>query len=412
LYHALRIGKDIFCGVCWYNYSGEIMKKDVVIIGAGAAGLMCALTSGQRKRSVLVLEHTGKIANKVRISGGGRCNFSNLSMSSGYYVSRNSHFCKSALARFTPHDFILMMEKHGIRYYEKEKGQLFCKGSSGELIRMFQKECSDAGVDIFTGCRIDAIRKEGCFIVTTNLGTVESSSLVIATGGLSYPKLGATDSGIRIATQFGLKVTMLKPALVPLTLGKEDLKNLGELSGLSLDTTVSCNKTLSDGKILFTHRGLSGPAILQSSLYWEKGVPLTIDLLPGKDPYSLLVARRDSKMKIENLLSTYLPGRFAKKWCTLSITPKVMNHYTEGELREIAYRLGHWQILPEGTEGYGKAEVTFGGVDTEDLSSRTMETKKVPGLYFIGEVVDVTGHLGGYNLQWAWSSGYAAGLYA
>jgi len=388
------------------------MKKDVVVVGAGAASLMCALTSGQRKRSVLVLEHTGKIANKVRISGGGRCNFTNLSMSSDHYVSRNPHFCKSALARFTPHDFILMMEKHGIRYYEKDEGQLFCKGSSEELIRMFQRECSDAGVDIFTGCRIDAIRKEGRFIVTTNLGTVESSSLVIATGGLSYPKLGATDSGMRIATQFGLKVTALKPALVPLTFGKGDLKNLGELSGVSLDAIVSCNKALSEGKILFTHRGLSGPAILQSSLYWEKGDPLSIDLLPGKDPYALLVARHDSKMKIENLLSAYLPGRFAKKWCELSITPKVMNQYTGKELREIAYSLRHWQILPEGTEGYGKAEVTLGGVDTEELSSRTMETKKVSGLYFIGEVVDVTGYLGGYNLQWAWSSGYAAGQYA
>lgn len=404
--------KGFFCRVYWYNYSGEIMKKDVVVVGAGAAGLMCALNSAQRKRSVLVLEHTGKIANKVRISGGGRCNFTNLSISSDHYVSLNPHFCKSALARFTPHDFILMMEKHGIRYYEKDEGQLFCKGSSEELIRMFQRECSDAGVDIFTGCRIDAIRKEGRFIVTTNLGTVESSSLVIATGGLSYPKLGATDSGMRIATQFGLKVTTLKPALVPLTLGKGDLKNLGELSGVSLDAIVRCKKSLSQGKILFTHRGLSGPAILQSSLYWEKGDPLSIDLLPGKDPYALLVARHDSKMKIENLLSAYLPGRFAKKWCKLSITPKVMNHYTEGELREIAHSLRHWQVLPEGTEGYGKAEVTLGGVDTEELSSRTMETKKVSGLYFIGEVVDVTGYLGGYNLQWAWSSGYAAGQYA
>jgi hypothetical protein len=304
-----------------------------------------------------------------------------------------------------------MMEKHGIRYHEKEGGQLFCKGSSGEVIRMFQRECSDAGVDIFTGCRIDAIRKDGCFIITTNLGTVESSSLVIATGGLSYPKLGATDSGMRVAAQFGLKVTTLNPALVPLTFGKEDLKNLGELSGVSLDTIVSCDRSHSEGKILFTHRGLSGPAILQRSLYWEKGVPLTIDLLPGKDPHAILAARHDSKMKIENLLSAYLPGRFAKRWCELSITPKTMNRYTERELREIAYRLRHWEILPEGTEGYAKAEVTLGGVDTEELSSRTMEARRVPGLYFIGEVVDVTGHLGGYNLQWAWSSGYAAGQY-
>jgi predicted Rossmann fold flavoprotein len=388
------------------------MKKDVVIIGAGAAGLMCALTSGKRKRSVLVLEHTGKIANKVRISGGGRCNFTNLHSSSDHYVSRNPHFCKSALTRFTPYDFILMMENHGIRYYEKEGGQLFCKGSAGEVIRMFQRECSDAGVEVFTGCRIDAIRKEGLFAVATNFGTVESPSLVIATGGLSYPKLGATDSGIRIARQFGLKVTALKPGLVPFTFGKGDLENLGELSGVSLDAIVSCNKSRFEGKILFTHRGLSGPAILQSSLYWEKSSPVTINVLPGKDPYSLCMARHGSRMKIENLLSAYLPGRFAKRWCELSITPKAMNQYTERELKEIAYRLQHWQIIPEGTEGYAKAEVTLGGVDTEELSSRTMEAKKVPGLYFIGEVMDVTGHLGGYNLQWAWSSGYAAGQYA
>ena len=388
------------------------MKKDVVIIGAGASGLMCALTSGQRKRSVLVLEHSGKIAHKVRISGGGRCNFTNLSMSSGHYVSRNPHFCKSALARFGPHDFLSMMENHGIRYYEKEKGQLFCHGGSGEVIRMLLRECSDVGVDILTNCCVHVIRKEGCFITTTNFGKVESSSVVIATGGLSCPKFGATDLGIRIATQFGLKVIGLKPGLVPLTFGKGGLESLGELSGLSLDALVSCDKYLSEGKILFTHRGLSGPAILQSSLYWEKGDPLSIDLLPGKDPYALLVARHDSKMKIENLLSAYLPGRFAKKWCKLSITPRMMNHYTEGELREIAYSLRHWQVLPEGTEGYGKAEVTLGGVDTEELSSRTMEAKKVPSLYFIGEVLDVTGYLGGYNLQWAWSSGYAAGQYA
>jgi len=384
----------------------------VIVLGGGAAGLMCAIEAGKRGKAVIVLDHNKEIGEKIRISGGGRCNFTNLSMSSDHYVSRNPHFCKSALARFTPHDVILMMEKHGIRYYEKEEGQLFCKGSSGEVIRMFQRECSDAGVDVFTRCRIDSIRKEGRFIVGTNFGTVESSSLVIATGGVSYPKLGASDSGMRIATQFGLKVTALKPALVPLTFGKGDLKNLGELSGVSLDAIVICNKSRFEGKILFTHRGLSGPAILQSSLYWEKGNPVTIDLLPGKDPYSLFIARHGSKMKIENLLSAYLPGRFAKKWCELSIKPKPMNHYTERELREIAHRLRHWQIIPEGTEGYAKAEVTLGGVDTEELSSRTMEANKVPGLYFIGEVMDITGHLGGYNLQWAWSSGYAAGQYA
>jgi predicted Rossmann fold flavoprotein len=304
------------------------------------------------------------------------------------------------------------MEKHGIRYYEKEEGQLFCKGSAGEVVRMFQRGCSDAGVEILTGCRIDAIRSEGRFVVATNFGTLESSSLVIATGGLSYPKIGATDVGMRIATQFGLKVTALRPGLVPLAFGKGDLENLGELSGVSLDAIVDCNKSRFEGKILFTHRGLSGPAILRSSLYWEEARPLSIDLLPGKDPYALLMSRHGSRTRIENLLSAFLPGRLAKKWCQLSITPKAMNHYTEKELREIAHKLRHWQIIPEGTEGYEKAEVTCGGVDTEELSSRTMEARKVPGLYFVGEVMDVTGHLGGYNLQWAWSSGHAAGQYA
>ncbi len=388
------------------------MKKDVVIIGAGAAGLMCALSAGRRKRSVLVLEHTGKIANKVRISGGGRCNFTNHNISSDNYVSRNPHFCKSALARFTPHDFIDMIERHGIRYYEKEAGQLFCNGSSGEIIRLFQKECSAAGVEVYTRCRIDSIKKKDCFIIGTNYGAVESQSLVVATGGLSYPKLGATDSGFRIAKQFGMKVTLPEPALVPFTFEQKDLNNFGALSGVSLEAMVSCRDAGFNGKILFTHRGLSGPAILQISLYWKRGDPITINLLPGIDVYELLMTRHRSRMKMENLLAGYLPDRFAQKWCKLYAQSKPVNQYTEKEIREIAYKLRNWQIIPAGTEGYSKAEVTLGGVDTDELSSRTMEAKKVPGLYFIGEVVDVTGQLGGFNLQWAWSSGYAAGQYA
>lgn len=388
------------------------MKKDVVIIGAGAAGLMCALSAGIRKRSVLVLEHMGKIANKVRISGGGRCNFTNHNISSDNYVSRNPHFCKSALARFTSNDFIGMIERHGIGYYEKEAGQLFCKGSSKEIIRLFQKECSAAGVEIYTHCRIDSIKKKDRFIIETNYGIVESQSLVVATGGLSYPKLGATDSGFRIAKQFRMKVTLPKPALVPFTFGQKDLNNFGELSGVSLNAIVSCRNAGFGGKILFTHRGLSGPAILQISLYWERGDPITINLLPEIDVYELLMTRNRSRMKMETLLAGYLPDRFAQKWCELCIQSKPVNQYTEKELREIAYKLRNWQIIPDGTEGYSKAEVTLGGVDTDELSSRTMEAKKVPGLYFIGEVVDVTGQLGGFNLQWAWSSGYAAGQYA
>ncbi len=388
------------------------MKKDIVILGAGAAGLMCALSAGKRGRSVLVLEHMRQVANKVRISGGGRCNFTNVNAYSGNYVSRNPHFCKSALARFGPMDFVDMVERHSIKYYEKEAGQLFCSKGSGEIVRMLQRECSEAGVEISGDCRIDAVGKKGHFITETDRGTVESESLVVATGGLSYPELGATDIGLCIARQFGMKVTPLRPALVPLTLGQKDLSSLSELSGVSHEVGVGCKAAAFDGQILFTHRGLSGPAILQISLYWEEGEPLTIDLFPGIDANELFMARRSSKMRMDNLLSGHMPARLAKKWCELYIEPKQMNQYTEKELREIAYKLQNWRIVPDGTEGYAKAEVTLGGVDTDELSSKTMEVRSTPGLFFIGEVLDVTGQLGGFNLQWAWSSGYAAGQHA
>ncbi len=388
------------------------MKKNIVIIGAGAAGLMCALSAGRRKRSVLVIEHMGQVANKVRVSGGGRCNFTNLNTTSDNYVSRNPHFCKSALARFSPLDFVDMVERHGVAYYEKEAGRLFCKGNSGEIVRMLQRECSEAGVEISGDCRVDAVGKKEHFITETDRGTVESQSLVVATGGLSYPELGATDIGLRIARQFGLEVTPLKPALVPLTFKQEELNGLGGLSGVSHEVKVGCRAAAFDGQILFTHRGLSGPAILQISLCWEKGEPLTIDLLPGIDANELFMTRRSSKMRMDNFLSGHMPVRLAKKWCELYIESKQMNQYTEKELREIAYKLQNWRIVPKGTEGYAKAEVTLGGVDTGGLSSKTMEAKKIPGLFFVGEVVDVTGQLGGFNLQWAWSSGYAAGQYA
>ncbi|MBI4709717.1 MAG: aminoacetone oxidase family FAD-binding enzyme [Nitrospirae bacterium] len=316
------------------------------------------------------------------------------------------------MARFTPYDFIDMIEKHGIKYYEKEAGQLFCKGSSGEIISLFQKECSQAGVEIQRGCRIDSIKKKDRFIIATNYGVMESQSLVVAAGGLSYPKLGATEKGYGIARQFGLNVTPLRPALVPLVFKKKDLDHFGGLSGVSLKAAVSCGKVSFDGNILFTHRGLSGPAILQLSLYWERGMPITVNLMPEMDVYALFMAKRQSRMKIENLLAGYLPASFAKKWCGLCIQSKPVNRYSEKEFREIACKLQNWQIIPHGTEGYEKAEVTLGGIDTDELSSRTMEAKKAPGLYFVGEVVDVTGQLGGFNLQWAWSSGYAAGEYA
>lgn len=388
------------------------MNKDVVIIGAGASGLMCALTAGMRNRSVLVLDHAQRIAGKVRISGGGRCNFTNLCTDSSRYVSQNPHFCKSALSRFTPRDFIGLLERHGIKYYEKEDGQIFCSGSSGEIVRMFREACEHAGAEIRQNSRIISIeKKDSVFTVTTDSDSVTAASLVIAAGGLSYHSLGATDIGYRIARQFGLKVTPLKPGLVPLVFAKSDLGKFKELSGVSFRATVSCGPVSFDGMVLFTHRGLSGPAILQISLYWENGRKISINLLPDLDIDELLSGHHHSKMKIENLLSRSMPERLAKAWCAACIEPKPMNQYTERELKVIADRLGRWEIFPEGTEGYAKAEVTVGGVDTTELSSKTMEAKKVPGLYFIGEVVDVTGQLGGYNLQWAWSSGYAAGQF-
>jgi predicted Rossmann fold flavoprotein len=388
------------------------MKKDVVIVGAGAAGLMCALTAGKRKRSVLMIEHMGRIAGKVRVSGGGKCNFTNLNAGSENYISRNRHFCKSALAGFGPRDFVDMAERHGIGYYEKEAGQLFCRGGSGEIIRMLQKECSGAGVQISKRCRIDAIGKKEHFITETNNGMVESESVVVATGGLSYPDLGATDIGLRIAKQFGLKITPLKPALVPLIFGREDLVNLGGLSGVSFKAAVSCRSASFEGSVLFTHRGLSGPAILQASLCWEKGDSIVLNLFPGTDPYEMLMSERAGRMRIENFLSRHLPARLARSWCGLNIESKQVNQYTERELREIAFKLRNWRIVPKSTEGYAKAEVTCGGVDTSGLSSKTMEARNTPGLFFVGEVVDVTGQLGGFNLQWAWSSGHAAGEYA
>lgn len=390
------------------------MRKDVIIIGAGAAGLMCALTAGKRNRSVLVLDHAEKMGKKIRISGGGRCNFTNLKVSHENYVSRNPHFCKSALARFTPQDFIAMLEKHGIRYYEKEAGQLFCKGSSMEIIEMLRKECDAADVELRLHCRIEGAEKREHFYVTTDRGTLESESLVIATGGLSYPKIGATDIGHRLARHFGLTITPLQPALVPFTFHQKDLLAFKELSGITLDAEISCGKKSFRGNILFTHRGLSGPAVLQISLYWNPGDTIAVNLLPHVDVCEVFTAKRQGRVELHNVLSEYLPRRFVGKWCELFLQQesiKPMNQYTDKALNGIARNLHHWEITPGGTEGYATAEVTRGGIDTGELSSKTMEAKNVPGLYFAGEVIDVTGQLGGYNLHWAWASGYAAGQY-
>ena len=388
------------------------MKKDVIVIGAGAAGLMCAIEAGKRGRSVLVLDHAGSIGQKIRVSGGGRCNFTNIHMTPDKYLSRNPHFCKSALARFSPHDFISMLEKYLIEYYEKEKGQLFCKRNSLEVLRMLQEEAKRADVEMRLKCKISDVRKEDCFTVFANQGLFESESLVIATGGLSFPDLGATGIGYHIARQFGLNVTPLGPGLVPFEYNRNDMKILSALSGISLPVRVLCRNMGFQGEMLFTHRGLSGPAILQASSYWMQRDVLKIDLLPASDALEIFRARHSSRIEMHNLLAELFPKRFASTWCDLHVRSKPLCQYTDKELIGIASQLHNWEIRPKGTQGYKKAEVTLGGVATEELSSKTMESKQVPGLYFAGEVIDVTGQLGGYNLHWAWASGYVAGQYA
>lgn len=386
---------------------------DVLIIGAGASGLMCGIEAGKRNRSVLIIDHAGQSGAKIRISGGGHCNFTNINLNYENYHSSNPHFCKSALACYTPYSFIDLLNNHGIHYYEKENGQMFCKNSSVGIIKMLTEECNKAGAQILLNCRIEKIEliKEHSFHIKTSLGEIESESLVIATGGLSYPVSGATDIGHRIAKQFGLKVISPGPALVPLTFNSGDIELFRGLSGISIDSEISCNKRHFRGNILFTHRGLSGPAILNISLYWNTGDILNINLLPDTDIHEILMIKRQSRIKLSNLLSQYLPDRFSHTFCDTYTESKPLIQYTEKELQNIAHRIHNWQIQPSGTEGFKKAEVTLGGIDTKELSSRTMESKQVPGLYFTGEVVDVTGQLGGYNLHWAWASGYAAGQY-
>ena len=393
---------------------------DVIIIGGGAAGLFCAIEAGKRGLSVLVLEHSEKIGKKIRISGGGRCNFTNVHTNPQNFLSANPHFCKSALARYTPTDFISLVEKHGIAYHEKKLGQLFCDGSSQQIIDLLLRECEAAGVVIRCGSQVREVKRDEqaaslAFSIEANFGSFRSSSLVIATGGLSIPPLGATDFGYRIARQFGLRIEEPRPGLVPLTLSLRMQKRLAKLSGVSVDSLVSYHPENSRHgaefreNILFTHRGLSGPAILQISTYWRPADPISINLLPELPAFDVLIQNQSSSIELANLLSRYLPKRFAHAWCELYAASRPLKQFTAAELREVAQKLHGMQIKPSGTEGFKKAEVTAGGVDTAELSSRTMEAKRVPGLYFIGEVVDVTGHLGGYNFQWAWASGYAAG---
>ncbi|MCM2328534.1 MAG: NAD(P)/FAD-dependent oxidoreductase [Lysobacter sp.] len=386
---------------------------DVVVIGAGAAGMMCAATAGQRGRRVLLVDHYPKLGEKIRISGGGRCNFTNLHASPANFLSRNPHFCRSALARYTPRHFIALVERHRIAYHEKTLGQLFCDDSARQVIDMLRAECDAGGVEWRMPCEVRGVAREGAaFRVDTAAGPVACASLVVATGGLTVPKIGASPFGYRLAEQFGLAVVPPKPALVPLSLDPESFARYGDLSGVSLDAEVSCRGARFRESLLFTHRGLSGPAILQASSYWQDGPPadsLHVNLLPGIDACAWVAEHRRAKALPATLLAERLPKRFAQAWCEAHGLERPMAELSDKALDEAARALADWPVHPSGTLGYNKAEVTLGGVDTRGLSSKTMESTAVPGLFFVGEVVDVTGHLGGFNFQWAWSSGHAAG---
>ena len=383
-----------------------IHKFDALILGAGAAGLLCAIEAGKRGRRVAVLERADKIGKKILISGGGRCNFTNLHCQPENFLSANEHFAKSALARYTPADFIALVEKHRIPYHEKTLGQLFCDRSAQNMTDMLEAESQAAGVQIFLNCKIQEVERTTEFIVRTEAAEFHAPALVVATGGLSIPKIGATAFGYDLARKFGLNIVPTKPGLVPLLLGGKDYKLYSDLAGVSAEVIASTNHHSFREKMLITHRGLSGPAILQISSYWEKGRSIQIDLAPGREVTSAIQAA-----KVRNItaaLSAFLgilPKRFADRW----LEANAPANWTNDSLKQLERRVHEWILRPAGTEGYEKAEVTTGGVDTNELSSKTMESKKVPGLFFIGEVVDVTGHLGGFNFQWAWASGAAAG---
>jgi predicted Rossmann fold flavoprotein len=386
-------------------------KFDVIIIGAGAAGLMCAIEAGKRGRSVLLLDHAIKLAEKIRISGGGRCNFTNLDVKPENFLSDNPQFCISALKRFTQHDFISLVEKHDIAYHEKTLGQLFCDGSSSQIIDMLLDECTDAKVTIQTGTTIETV-KPG-FNIKTDRGDYKCSSLVIATGGLSIPKIGATGFGYVLARQFKIKVVPPRAGLVALTFDDYLCGQTKKLAGISVDAVVKCIDHSFSEALLFTHRGLSGPAILQISSYWSQGQKIAIDLAPGIDTFDFLKTAKTNQSKQEpvTVLAEILPKRLAG---LVAMGQGLEIHLAEipnDKLKKLAESINDWRITPKGSEGYRTAEVTLGGVDTQELSSKTFEATKVPRLYFIGEVIDVTGHLGGFNFQWAWSSGYAAGQF-
>ena len=385
---------------------------DVIVIGGGAAGLMCSIEAGKRKRSVCLIEHTSKIAEKIRISGGGRCNFTNLYSSDRNFISKNIHFSKSAFGKYDQNDFVGLVSKHNIEYYEKKLGQLFCKKSAREIIEMLISECKNQDIKIKLETSVITISKEkDTYFVKTNKGNFSSKSLVVATGGLSIPKIGATDFGYRIAKQFNLNITNLFPALVPLTFKNDTLEFCKNLVGISINASVAIDKISFEEGLIFTHRGVSGPSILQISSYWKEGKPITINLLPSVNLYEILTNKRlnSAKTNISNILSEFLPKKLATAICDKLNINKKISETSNNDLHKLTNFVHNWSIVPDGTEGYKTAEVTIGGVNTNEISSSTMECKKHPGLFFIGEVLDVTGHLGGHNFQWAWSSGFVAG---
>jgi predicted Rossmann fold flavoprotein len=382
-------------------------RFDALILGGGAAGLMCAIEAGKRGRRVAVLERAGQLGKKILISGGGRCNFTNIHCRPEHFLSANPHFAKSALARYTPADFIALVEKHRIPYHEKTLGQLFCDRSARDILDMLERECEAAGVRIFLGAKVQEVQRTTEFVVRTESEEFRAAALVVATGGLSIPKIGATAFGYDLARQFGLAIREPWPGLVPLVLGDEDRSRYCDLAGVSAEVIASCGGQRFQEKMLITHRGLSGPAILQISSYWKRPEPIAIDLAPGRE---ITAAFRDPKQPrnlaaVKSALQAILPNRLANRWLDFHAPAS----WTNAALAELERQAHAWEITPAGTEGYEKAEVTAGGVDTDELSAKTMEARKVPGLFFIGEVVDVTGYLGGFNFQWAWASGAAAG---
>ncbi|MCW8931550.1 MAG: NAD(P)/FAD-dependent oxidoreductase [Gammaproteobacteria bacterium] len=404
-----------------------MINTDVLIIGASASGLMCAIEAGKRNRQVIVLDHAAKAGKKIRISGGGRCNFTNYDVTANHYLSENKHFCKSALSRYQYYDFLSLMAEYDIPWHEREHGQLFCDRSANDVVQMLLSECKKYGVKIQLDAHIEQISKadndnsnshSDQFYVNSSQGKYQAESLVVATGGLSVSKMGASDFGLRLAKQFGLNTIPTRPGLVPLTYSSKDTLRYKQLSGIAIEAELSYGNQLFKENLLFTHKGISGPAVLQISSYWkvennQSGKSIHIKLLPELNLHEWLLEQQtqQAKVLVKNILSRKIPKRLAECFCQIHGIDKPINQYNSLELKTIADVFQNWNFWPDGTEGYRVAEVTVGGVDTNDLSSKTMEAKQVDGLFFIGEVVDVTGHLGGYNFQWAWSSGYTAGQF-